>query len=133
MAVLSAQRVTLNATGLTRYNQIVERHLSRMKPCPYCGAQYPDDAVVSSVDGHKLEDPKPQEESGNTAAVNGRCPACGTPDDYAPAVDLRGSFSWPLFFAGGVFAVVFRNAGRQRKVRCNKCGTLFEIRARLTR
>lgn len=104
-----------------------------MKPCPYCGAQYPDAADTCSVDGHKLSEP-PNAELGQTApqAEKACCPACGA-EDYSRAVDLRGSFSWPLFFAGGVFAVVFRNAGRRRKLRCNKCNTLFEIRAPLSK
>src|SRR5689334_9648199 len=104
-----------------------------MKACPYCGAQYRDDVETCSVDGHKLGNPPlSQQEPIDSPASRARCPACGA-DDYSRAVDLRSSFSWPLFFAGGVFAVVFRNAGRKRKVRCNKCDTLFEVRAPLTR
>ena len=104
-----------------------------MKACPYCGAQYADDVETCSVDGQKLGDqPNSQKDAIKSRASETRCPACGA-EDYSRAVDLRGSFSWPLFFAGGVFAVVFRNAGRKRKVRCNECDALFEIRAPLTR
>lgn len=60
------------------------------------------------------------------------CPVCGAFDGYKPAVELRGSFSWLIFLAGGLFAVLFRNAGRTRRVRCNKCGALFNIRTPLS-
>ena len=105
-----------------------------MKPCPYCGAQYADDAVVCATDGHRLDSPAEalQEPSG-TASSRVRCPACGAADDYAPTVELRSSFSWLVFFAGGILAVLFRNAGRRRKVRCNKCEALFDIRTPLSR
>jgi len=61
-----------------------------------------------------------------------RCPGCGAVGDYSPAVELRGSFSWPAFIVGGFFAVLFRNAGRRRKVKCNQCGHLFYIRTPLS-
>jgi hypothetical protein len=61
-----------------------------------------------------------------------RCPACGAVD-YSPTVELRGSFSWPVFLAGGIFAVLFRNAGRRRKVRCNQCEAVFEVRTPLSK
>jgi hypothetical protein len=75
----------------------------------------------------------PTEEQAFTGTSAGKvcCPACGG-NDYAPAVELRGSFSWLVFLAGGVFAVLFRNAGRRRKVKCNDCGALFEVRAALS-
>lgn len=63
------------------------------------------------------------------ATPKARCPKCGAVDDYAPAVDLRGSFSWLVFFAGGILAVLFRNAGRQRRVRCKHCDALFSVPA----
>lgn len=47
-------------------------------------------------------------------------------------MELRGSFSWLIFFAGGIFAVLFRNAGRRRKVRCNQCEALLTIRTPLS-
>jgi hypothetical protein len=105
-----------------------------MKPCPYCGAQYSDDVAACPTDGHQLDGPvESQKDSSGTAAPRVRCPACGAGDDYAPTVELRGSFSWLVFFAGGLFAVLLRNAGRRRKVRCNKCETLFDIRMPLSR
>jgi len=61
-----------------------------------------------------------------------RCPGCGAVGDYSPAVELRGSFSWPVFIVGGFFAVLFRNAGRRRKVKCNQCGHLFYVRTPLS-
>jgi len=61
------------------------------------------------------------------------CPACGAEGGYTPTVELRGSFSWPVFLAGGIFAVLFRNAGRRRKVRCNRCDALFDIRTPLSK
>ena len=30
--------------------------------------------------------------------------------------------------AGGILAVLFRNAGRPKKVQCNRCGALFSFR-----
>jgi len=105
-----------------------------MKPCPYCGAQYADDVVVCAIDGHPLDGPSgAREEFGGTAVPRVRCPACGAEDDYAATVQLRSSFSWGVFLAGGILAVLFRNAGRRKKVRCNKCEALFEIRTPLSR
>jgi hypothetical protein len=48
-------------------------------------------------------------------------------------MELRGSFSWLVFFAGGLLAVLFRNAGRRRRVRCNKCETVFNVRTPLSK
>src|SRR5437868_3195288 len=104
-----------------------------MKSCPYCGEQYADDAIVCAKDGHALDDRTESHESRGTAPPRVRCPACGATDDYAPGVDLRSSFSWLVFLAGGILAVVFRNAGRRRRVRCNKCGALFYIRTPLSK
>jgi hypothetical protein len=74
-----------------------------------------------------------QQESSSASTAGVRCPACGATDDYVPAIESRGSFSWLVFLAGGIFAVMFRNAGRRKKLRCNKCGALFEIRTPLSR
>jgi len=99
-----------------------------MKACTYCGAKYPDDAVVCPIDSHSLNNLTEAEgEVGQSPPPKFLCPACGVADDYTPTVELRGSFSWLVFFAGGLLAVLFRNAGRRRKVRCNKCEALFEI------
>ena len=106
--------------------------LNSMKSCPYCGAQYPEDAVTCAADGHPLDrsTESPQQSGGTVSGV--RCPACGA-GDYSATVELRGSFSWPVFFAGGIFAVLFRNAGSRRKVRCNHCKAVFEVRTPLSR
>jgi len=105
-----------------------------MKPCPYCGAQYPDDAVACSVDGNQLSAPvQSEQETNHRSATRVRCPACGASDDYSATVQLRSSFSWLVFLAGGIFAVLFRNAGRPRRVRCNKCEALFDIRTPFTK
>ena len=47
-------------------------------------------------------------------------------------VELRGSFSWLIFLAGGILAVICRNAGRRKKVRCSNCEALFDIRTPLS-
>jgi len=31
-----------------------------MKHCPYCGAEYPDDASMCSIDGHPLQEDVPE-------------------------------------------------------------------------
>jgi hypothetical protein len=67
-----------------------------------------------------------------SSSAKAHCPSCGATSGFAPAVELRGSFSWFVFLAGGIFAVLFRNAGRRKKVKCNNCGTLFEIRSTLS-
>ncbi len=104
-----------------------------MKSCPYCGAQYADDAVACAADGHPLDSStESRQRSSGAAAPRVRCPACGAPDDYAQTVELRGSFSWLVFLAGGLLAVLFRNAGRRRRVRCNKCEALFDVRTPLS-
>lgn len=105
-----------------------------MKSCPYCGAQYPNDAVACAVDGNQLSAPvQTQQEANDKSAARVRCPACGAADDYSATMELRGSFSWLAFLAGGIFAVLFRNAGRPRKVRCNKCEAIFDIRTPFTK
>jgi len=101
-----------------------------MKDCPYCGKQYPDDAVVCPLDQQPLGGPAESHQKRVPAVL---CPACGASDDYTPTVELRGSFSWPVFFAGGLLAVLFRNAGRRRKVRCNKCEAIFNVRTVLSK
>jgi hypothetical protein len=122
------------AFGPARLHSALGDSQNNMKSCPYCGEQYSDDAVACAIDGQPLCDPtearpKPKER----AAPRVHCPACGAADDYQPTVELRGSFSWLLFLAGGIPAVVFRNAGRARKVRCNKCEALFNVRTPLSK
>jgi hypothetical protein len=82
-----------------------------------------------------MNDPLPAEGKDAIEASSARphCPRCGATNGFTPAVELRGSFSWFAFFAGGLLAVLFRNAGRCRKVKCDNCGALFEIRAPLSR
>jgi hypothetical protein len=105
-----------------------------MKSCPYCGAKYSDEVAVCPIDHHPLEQPaKPQSDAPKTPKKSRPCPTCGATDGYAPTVELRRSFSWLILFLGGIFAVVFRNAGRRKKVRCNKCDTTFYIRSPLSR
>jgi len=99
-----------------------------MKACSYCGKQYPDEAIVCSIDGQSLDGPT---ESRQATGV--LCPACGASDGYTPTVELRGSFSVPVFLAGGLLAVLFRNAGRSRRVRCNKCEAVFSVRTPLSK
>ncbi len=105
-----------------------------MKICPYCGKQYPDDALLCSIDRQPLEGIAESPQRISKAPVpKVQCPACGASDDYTAAIELRSSFSWPVFFAGGIWAVLFRNAGRRRKVRCNRCETRFYIRTPLSK
>jgi hypothetical protein len=105
-----------------------------MKSCPYCGAKYPDEIAVCPIDQHPLEEPdKSQTDVPKTPKKIAPCPTCGATDGYMPTVELRGSFSWLIFFMGGILAVVFRNAGRRKKVRCTKCDATFFIHPPLSR
>src|SRR4051812_43051258 len=99
-----------------------------MKSCTYCGAQYPDVtlALVCPIDGQSLQT-EPQV-VGSPRLGTFLCPACGS-DDYRSIVQLNGSFSWVAFLAGGLLAVVFRNTARPKRVCCNKCETVFDIRS----
>ncbi|SRR5579862_2525137 len=108
-----------------------------MKTCACCGKKYPDDAVICDVDRTPLgtgiseyNGPVSSQPASKRAAV---CPACGAYDCYKPAIELRGSFNVFVFLAGGLFAVLFHNAGRPRRVQCNQCGALFNIRTRSAR
>ena len=107
---------------------------NKMKFCRYCGARYPEDAITCPIDGNALDDSRKAHIS-PTKATSRRasCPACGTAGDYTPVVQLRSSFSWIAFLAGGLFAVIFRNAGRPKRVRCNKCQGIFEVRTPLSK
>ena len=105
-----------------------------MKSCPHCGAQYPDDAVSCTADGSSLGlSNADRPASGGVSTASVRCPSCGAADDYSPTMELRGSFSLLVFLAGGLLAVIFRNAGRGKRVRCNKCETVFEMHTPLSR
>jgi hypothetical protein len=61
------------------------------------------------------------------------CPGCGAADDYSHLVALRRSFSMVAFLFGGLIAVLFHNAGKPSRVRCNKCEVRFYIRSRLSK
>jgi len=103
-----------------------------MKVCSYCGRE--NDAVLTACRecGTSLREtevivapvqPKPK-------VV---CPSCGARDDYKTGIALRGSFSWLVLLFGGLIAVLFHNASRQRRVQCNACGALFGIRTPLSK
>jgi hypothetical protein len=81
-----------------------------------------------------VNDPIPAGAQSPTGATSGemRCPTCGATDNFTPAVELRASFNWLVFLAGGLLAIVFRNAGRPRKMRCNQCAAIFETRTSLS-
>jgi hypothetical protein len=100
-----------------------------MKTCPYCGKQYPDDAQICAVDQQPLE---ARAESQEPALAQGICPQCGTPDDFTHVVDPHRSFNWLTFLLGGLIAVIFQNAGRPQRVRCNKCDARFHVRSKLS-
>jgi hypothetical protein len=102
-----------------------------MKKCCYCGKEYPDDAVVCAVDQNLLYEPVAETSDvasfPQPAKPSTPCPICGALDGYKPVIELRGSFSLIVFLLGGLFAVIFRNAGRPRRMQCNTCGALFNI------
>ncbi len=108
-----------------------------MKTCSYCGKGYPDDALVCDVEqtplGSGILESTRSAGSSPTAKPAIACPACGALDDYKPAVDLCGSFNLLVFLSGGLLGVLFYNAGRPRRVQCNKCGALFNLRTPLSR
>jgi len=85
------------------------------KACPYGGRENDPARGACRECGTVLNealDPEPP------AARKPRpvCPECGAGGDFKPAVELRGSFSLLAFLAGGLIAVLFRNAGRERRV-----------------
>jgi uncharacterized membrane protein YvbJ len=104
-----------------------------MKSCSYCGKQYPDDFVTCPIDGTSLGNSDGMNQKIKISAQKRTCPACGAVEDYSSAIELRSSFSWPIFFVGGLLAVMFRNAGREKRVRCNKCEQLFNIRTPISK
>jgi ribosomal protein S27E len=67
------------------------------------------------------------ESPGEVAPPKVTCPQCGATDDFTQVIDARGSFSIPAFLLGGLIAVFFRNAGKARRVRCNKCEARFYV------
>jgi hypothetical protein len=105
-----------------------------MKSCAYCGAQYPDETVVCPLDGHPLSATVESHAPGvQLRPPKVLCPACGAPDDYKPAIELRRSFGWAALIAGGLPGLFLWNAGRPKRVRCNKCEATFDIRTPLSK
>jgi hypothetical protein len=102
-----------------------------MKTCSYCGKQYPDDAEVCVLDQQPLKGLA--ESSAGAAPPKVVCPQCGAADDFTRVIDARGSFSLPAFLFGGLFAVFARNAGKARRVRCNKCDARFYFSSPLSK
>ena len=103
-----------------------------MKKCNYCGKEYPDAATICVIDHEFLVDVIPsstgsQPSSHDQKSGSATCPNCGMIGGYRPIMVARGSFSFPIFFMGGIFAIIFRNAGRGRMVRCNNCETSFAV------
>jgi uncharacterized Zn-finger protein len=102
-----------------------------MKSCPYCGAQYPDDLEVCPLDAQPLVGLAATRVADGASKII--CPQCGAADDYTVTVQPHRAFSWGIFFLGGLLAVMFRNGGRRRRVRCNQCDARFSIRTPLSR
>jgi len=96
-----------------------------MKTCSYCGKQYPDDTEVCALDQQPLKGLT--ETSAGATPPKVTCTQCGAADDFTQVIDARGSFSLPVFLFGGLIAVFFRNAGKARRVRCNKCDARFYV------
>ena len=102
-----------------------------MRTCSYCGKQYPDDAVVCAIDQQPLA--ALAESPTGAAPPRAICPQCGAADDFTPVIDARGSFSLFAFLFGGLIAILFRNAGKSRPVRCNKCEARFYVSSPLSK
>ena len=102
-----------------------------MKACSYCGKQYPDDVEVCAFDQQPLEGLA--ESPARVAPSKITCPQCGVADDFKYLPELRSSFSLFAFLFGGLIAVLFRNAGKPRRVMCNKCETRFYISSPLSK
>jgi hypothetical protein len=102
-----------------------------MKTCSYCGKQYPEDAEICAVD----QQPLGRLAEAPTIVASGKvtCPQCGAVDDFSQAIEFRNSFSLPVFLLGGLMAVIFRNAGRPRRLKCNKCETRFYVSSPLSK
>jgi hypothetical protein len=98
-----------------------------MAKCSFCRQEAPDGAVECPNDGHPIEG------VASPPKVQVTCPACGAVDDFTQVIDSRGSFSLPAFLFGGLIAVFFRNAGKARRVRCNKCDARFYVSSPLSK
>jgi hypothetical protein len=98
-----------------------------MSKCSYCGREN-DGAAIACVECRT-----PLTEGTTQSAPGARrsrvtCPKCGAPDSYTQAIELRSSFNVGVFLLGGIWAIIFRNAGRPRRVRCSQCEEVFSIR-----
>ncbi|HEY4416834.1 MAG TPA: hypothetical protein VGO57_14175 [Verrucomicrobiae bacterium] len=96
-----------------------------MKTCSYCGRQYPDDAEVCAIDQQPLV--ALVKLASEIPAGKVSCPQCGVADDFTQVIDPRRSFSLPIFLFSGLIAIVFQNAGKARRVRCNQCEARFNV------
>jgi hypothetical protein len=102
-----------------------------MRTCSYCGKQYSDDVEVCAIDQQPLAELASSQ--AGVASPRVACPQCGAADDFTPVIDVRGSFSLFAFLFGGLIAVLFRNAGKARPVRCNKCEARFYVSSPLSK
>ena len=102
-----------------------------MKTCLYCGKQYPDDAEVCVLDQQPLKELAKSPAGVASPRVTG--PQCGAADDFTPVLEVHSSFSLSAFLFGGLYAVLFWNAGRPRRVRCNKCEARFYVSSPLSK
>src|ERR1700744_4848273 len=99
-----------------------------MKTCSYCGRQYPDDTQVCAIDQQPLVAvTEPVKPSAEIPAEKVYCPQCGAADDFTRLIDPRGSFSLPVFLFSGITTILFHNAGKTRRARCNQCEARFTI------
>jgi len=96
-----------------------------MKICPQCGEKYADEALVCVVDQRLLVGMPWSAKTVKPAKVT--CPQCGAADDFSYLPEAHSSFSLTAFLFGGLVAVFLRNAGRSRRVRCNRCQARFSI------
>lgn len=99
-----------------------------MKICRYCGKEFPPETEVCPFDRHPLEGLREGAIQTRASPPRVVCPKCGAAGDFSDVVGTHASFSWPAFLAGGIFAVLFLNAGRMKRVRCNRCEARFYIR-----
>ena len=103
-----------------------------MKKCSHCGKESPDELSFCPLDHAPLFHTTV---TAPDVAVRSResCPGCGSEAGYTPVVACRRSFSLPLLLTGGLIAIMFRNAARERFVRCNACNQRYGIRPRLSK
>jgi hypothetical protein len=102
-----------------------------MKVCSYCGRENDAGRTVCQECGVSL--PGTEGTGGAPPKPVIACPACGVQNNYKASIALRGSFSWLIFFLGGLLAILFHNASRQRRFQCNACGAFFGVRTPLSK